>query len=94
MFSHLQDIRFEPVIIMVEGNTFFEEFVVHARLHDGTKLVSKQSEVLIYEGSLLKHLRIYFDRLDFVQAVAKGFISKRIVGYLMKESLEGLVETD
>jgi ketosteroid isomerase-like protein len=91
MFQHLKEIRFEPITIMVEGNIFFEEFIVHAKLEDGTRLQSHQAEVLVYENLLVKELRLYFDRLDFAQAVAKGFISKAIVNRLVKKSLEGLV---
>jgi ketosteroid isomerase-like protein len=91
LFMHLVDVKLIPVIIMVEGDVFFEEFVVRGTLHDGTVIESKQAEVLIYENYKIKSLRLYFDRLDFIDAVVDGFISKRIVRTLIKRSLEGLV---
>ena len=91
MFSHLVSIEIEPVVIMVERNVFFEEFLVRGTLHDGRAVTSKQAEVLIYENYKIKALRLYFDRLDFAEAVADGFISKRIVETLIKRTREGLV---
>jgi ketosteroid isomerase-like protein len=90
LYTHLSAIRFEPVIIMVENDVFFEEFIVIGTLHDGRVVRSKQAEVLVYEDYKVKKLRIYFDRLDFVDAVADGFIEKRVVGMLIKRSLDGL----
>jgi len=91
MYQHLAEISFLPVIIMVDGNTCFEEFVVTAKLTNGTSLQSKQAEVLIYENYKIKSLRLYFDRLDFADAVVTGFLGRRIVQTLTKKSLKGLV---
>jgi len=90
LYQHLAEVEFLPVTIMVEGNTFFEEFVVKARLHNGTRIHSKQAEVLIYDNYKVKSLRLYFDRLDFADSVTKGFISKAIVKQLIKMTLKGL----
>jgi ketosteroid isomerase-like protein len=90
MFAHLAEIIFEPITIMVDGNAFFEEFILKGRLHDGTEVQSKQAEVLIYENYQVKSLRLYFDRLDFADSVAKGIISKALVRRVMRESLKGL----
>ncbi|MDF1538472.1 MAG: nuclear transport factor 2 family protein [Candidatus Thorarchaeota archaeon] len=92
LFTHLIAIQFEPVIIMVEGNVFFEEFVVVGTLSDGRVVRSKQAEVLVYDDYKIKTLRLYFDRLDFVDSIANGFLEKRVVGMLIKRSLEGLGE--
>jgi ketosteroid isomerase-like protein len=90
MYSHLAEIRFESITIMVDGNVFFEEFILKGRLHDGTQVQSKQTEVLIYENYQVKSLRLYFDRLDFAHAVAKGIIGKALVRRVVRESLKGL----
>jgi len=90
LFDKVASIRFEPVTIMVDGDTFFEEFVAIARLDDGREMHSRQAEVLVYEDYKLKSLRLYFDRLDFSDAVARDFISKTIVKQLIKMSLKGL----
>jgi ketosteroid isomerase-like protein len=90
MYTHLAEIRFTPVTIMVDENIFFEEYILEGRLHDGTKVQSRQAEVLIYENYKVKSLRLYFDRLDFVNSVAKGVISKAVIRRLVRKSLKGL----
>ncbi len=91
MFSHLTTIRFKPVVIMVNGDTFFEEFIVTATLKDGRQVISKQAEVLIYENLKVKYLRIYFDRLDFAGAIATGWFNQIVINRLKKASTRGLV---
>lgn len=93
LFSHLSSIQFEPVTIMVEGNVFFEEFVVVGTLSDGRVVRSKQAEVLVYDDYKIKNLRLFFDRLDFADAITNGFLEKRAVGMLIKKSLDGLGES-
>ncbi|MGW8289073.1 MAG: nuclear transport factor 2 family protein, partial [Candidatus Bathyarchaeia archaeon] len=65
MYKHVAEIKFLPVTIMVEGNKFFEEFIVEAKFHDGEKARSNQTVVLEFEELKVKSLRMYFDRLDF-----------------------------
>lgn len=91
LFGSLAGVKFKPVIIMVEGNVFFEEFILVGTLPNGKVVESKQSEVLVYEDYKIKSLRIYFDRLDFAEVVAKDFISRKIVSTLISRSLKGLV---
>ena len=90
LYQHLVQLELIPVTIMVEGNTFFEEFMVKGRLHNGVEVQSKQAEVLIYENYRIKSLRLYFDRLDFADSVARGFIERAIVRQLIRTSLKGL----
>jgi ketosteroid isomerase-like protein len=90
MYKHVAEIKFLPVTIMVDGNTFFEEFIVEAKFHDGERVRSNQAVVLVFENLEIKSLRMYFDRLDFSSSVAKDVISKTIVRELVKKSLEGL----
>jgi ketosteroid isomerase-like protein len=90
IYSHVAEIKFLPVTIMVEGNKFFEEYVVKTKFHDGEEARSNQAVVLVFEDSKIKSLRMYFDRLDFASSVAKDVISKAIVRELLKKSLEGL----
>ena len=90
-YQHVSAYRLVPVVIMIEGNVFFEEFLVEAKLPDGTRLQSKQAEVLVYdEDYRVKSLRLYFDRLDFADAVARDPISRFIVRRLIRASLKGL----
>ena len=91
LYTHIEEIELEPVVIMVENNVFFEEFIVHAKLKNGKIVSSKQAEVLVYEDYMIKSLRLYFDRLDFSASVVDGFIGKGIVNKLIKKTVEGLV---
>ena len=90
MFQHLTEITFDPIVIMVDGNVFFEEFIVQGKLRDGRTVQSKQAEVLVYENLLVKSLRLYFDRLDFADSVASGWLNRKIIQKLIKESIKGL----
>jgi hypothetical protein len=90
MLGKVESFKLTPVVIMVDNEKFFEEFIVKATLKDGTRIVSKQAEVLIYKNYKVKSLRLYFDRLDFVDAVAKDPVSKMIAKQIIKKSLEGL----
>lgn len=90
MYTHVAELEFLPVTIMVEGNTFFEEYIVKAKFHDGEEARSNQAVVLVFKNLKVKSLRMYFDRLDFSISVAKDVISKTIVRELVKKSLEGL----
>lgn len=85
------NIEFKPIIIMVDGNVFFEEFLVRGTLPDGKVVESKQAEVLVYENYKIKSLRLYFDRLDFSDLVVQNFFSQKIVDVLKSRSLKGLV---
>jgi ketosteroid isomerase-like protein len=90
LYKHVAEMKLLPVTIMVEGNTFFEEYIVKAKFYDGEEASSNQAEVLVFENLKIKSLRMYFDRLDFSSSVAKDVISKTIVKQLVKKSLEGL----
>lgn len=90
IYKHVVKIEFLPATIMVEGSTFFEEYIVKAKFQDGEEARSKQAIVLVFEDLKIKSLRIYFDRLDFSGSVAKDVVSKTIVKELVKKSLEDL----
>jgi ketosteroid isomerase-like protein len=92
MFEQVKDFTLEPVNIIVEDDVFFEEFIVKAILPNGKNLISKQAEVLIYENYKIKSLRLYFDRLDFADAITTNFISRKIVESVIKKSLEGIAD--
>jgi ketosteroid isomerase-like protein len=89
-FKHISKIDFIPITKMVSGNIFFEEYIAKANLHDGEEIQSKQAVVLQFRNKLITSLRLYFDRLEFANAVAKDVISKTIVKELVKKSIEGL----
>ena len=90
LYKHVSEMKLIPVTVMVEGDIFFEEYIVKAKFYDGEEASSSQAEVLVFENLKIKSLRMYFDRLDFSRSVAKNVISKTIVRQLVKKSLEGL----
>jgi hypothetical protein len=90
IYTHVAEINFLPITIMLKDNTFFEEFIVEAKFHNGEEARSRQTVVLVFENLKIKSLRMYFDRLDFSSSMAKDAISKTIVRELVKKSLEGL----
>jgi ketosteroid isomerase-like protein len=81
------------VVVMVDGDTYFEEFICHGKLKkNGRHVESKQSEVLIYDADYkIKILRLYFDRLDFAESVTQNLIEKNVVKLVKDKSLKGLV---
>ena len=90
LYKHVSEMKLIPVTVMIEGDIFFEEYIVKAKFYDGEEASSSQAEVLVFENLKIKSLRMYFDRLDFSRSVAKNVISKTIVRQLVKKSLEGL----
>jgi len=90
MFDAIEKVQLTPVVIMVEGDVFFEEFKVDGTTKNGSAITSKQSEVLVYEDYKVKELRLYFDRLDFADAIADKWPSKQIVRRIVEISTKGL----
>ena len=90
-FESFSSIKFEPIVIMVEWNVFFEEFFIHGITNYQKKITGKIAEVLVYENYKIKSLRLYFDRLNFADASITGFLEKKIVKLIKSKSLKGLI---
>ncbi|MFC1982408.1 nuclear transport factor 2 family protein [Chloroflexota bacterium] len=92
IFRYLKDITLSPITIMIEGNTFFEEFFVRTKTKGGKEIQVKQAEVLIYDDEYkVKSLRLYFDRLELAAAYTTNPIEKIMIDRLNKASLKGLL---
>ncbi len=91
MYGELGRIAFDPVTILVEGNTFFEEFLLQAKRGVGAEVRVKATEVLVYQDYKVTSLRLYFDRLALAAALAHGFLEKWIVRKIERVALRGLV---
>jgi ketosteroid isomerase-like protein len=91
IYKYLKEIVFVPITIMVDGNVFFEEFIVKAKVKGDKELQVKQSEVLVYDDYKVKRLRLYFDRLELADAFTSNFLEQMMVKQLIKASLKGLV---
>jgi len=90
-FDLFDTIKFEPIVIMVEDNIFFEEFIIHVSFKNTNKLSVKVAEVLEYKNLKIKSLRLYLDRLEFAEAFPVGFLDRKIIKLIKKKSLKGLV---
>lgn len=90
LFENAPNLRFEPVVIISDGDVFYEEFYVNITLPNGKIIRSHQAETLVFENNLLKSLRIFFNPLDFSDIVAKDPLSKFVINYIKKKSRKGL----
>jgi hypothetical protein len=91
-FGMFNSIEFEPIVILVRGNIFFEEFFIHLTYGDkNVSLDIKIAEVLEYKNYKIKSLRLYFDRLQFSDVIADNFIEKKILNFIKKKSMEDLI---
>jgi ketosteroid isomerase-like protein len=69
IYSHFKDIKLTPIVITVEDNVFFEEFIMSSKSSGNRVIELKQAEVLIYDDDLkVKRLSLYFDRLEMVES--------------------------
>ena len=91
MYEKIDQIKFEPITIIVEGNTFFEEFYLLARLENGSEMKIKAAEVLVYENLKVTSLRLYFDRMQLGNLLAKGFFEKFLFQKMNAITLKGLI---
>lgn len=71
LYRELGSIRFEPVVILVEGDTFFEQFIIKARKAAGAGMQVKATEALVYRDYKVAKLRPYFDRLAVARSRAR-----------------------
>jgi hypothetical protein len=92
IYGYLKEITLIPITIMIEGNTFFEEFIVRTKTKEGKEIQIKQTEVLVYDDEYkVKSLRLYFDRLELAAAYTSNPLEKMIINWLKKSSLKGLL---
>jgi ketosteroid isomerase-like protein len=91
MYKYLKGMVLIPITIMVDGNTFFEEFIVKTEVKSGKEIQVKQAEVLVYEDYKVKSLRLYFDRLELADAFTSNPVEQIMVNQIVKASLKGLV---
>jgi ketosteroid isomerase-like protein len=92
MYRYLKEIKLIPITIMVDGNIFFEEFIVRAKARKGGEIKVKQAEVLVYDGEYkVKTLRLYFDRLELAAASTSNPIERIMISQLNRASWKGLL---
>ena len=92
IYRYLKEIKLVPITIMIEGNTFFEEFIARTKTKEGKEIQVKQAEVLVYDNEYkVKSLRLYFDRLELAAAYTSNPVEKMIINWLKKASMKGLL---
>jgi len=89
MYQRFGQIRFRPIIIMVDGSVFFEEFILSVKPEDA-EFEIKAAEVLVYEDYKIKSLRLYFDRLEIARMLSKGFFERPLINRIHRDTLKGL----
>ena len=89
MFQRFGAIKFHPIVIMVEGDVFFEEFVLSAT-PEGKKL---RSRLLRFSCTRykIKSLRLYLDRLEIAGAFERAYRPIPRNGYI--ETVKGCRKT-
>ena len=91
MYHYLKEIKLVPITIIIQGNIFFEEFIMKARVQGDKEIHVKQAEVLIYDNDYkIRSLRLYFDRLELVRAFSSNVIDRLIINKINQKSLKGL----
>lgn len=86
IYDKLDDIRFEPVTIMTNGDTFFEEFRLNASSSRGESVSIDAAEVLIYRGDKVSNMRLYLDRLQLAGVIADGVLERKLLEAIERKS--------
>ncbi len=89
-FRHMRAMSFEKINSMSNGDTSFEEYILHGTLHNGKKMQSRQARVLVFEGDEVKSFRLYMDRLQFADSVVNDFAGKMVVRRFINVSVKEL----
>jgi hypothetical protein len=91
MSKYLTDIKLTPIVIMIDGHIFFEEFTVDANTPNGKQVQIKQAEVLEYDSEYkVKSLRLYFDRLLLAKESVTNVFDKWLINRIIRSSISGL----
>ncbi|MBD3405516.1 MAG: hypothetical protein GF411_05195 [Candidatus Lokiarchaeota archaeon] len=92
LFQNLVSISFEPITAAVKGDTFYEEFLVIGTMRSDEVITSRQAEVIVIdrESMKIKSLRLYFDRMDFLNSISTDPITRWASRRLKKRTRKGL----
>ncbi|KUG03926.1 hypothetical protein ASZ90_018706 [hydrocarbon metagenome] len=78
LFDNYDELRFVIINVIVKGNILFEEYAFSAVTSDGTKIQSRQAEVIEFDQcNKIRNLRLYFDRIDFAGNLLQHSVSKQ-----------------
>ena len=91
MYDKIDHIKFEPINILINCDTFFEEFFLKAKMKDGAEVRIKAAEVLIFEDFKIVSLRLYFDRLQLADLFATSLFERQIFQKIDRMTLKGLI---
>ena len=89
MYQRFGRIKFQPIVITVEGSVFFEEFTLHAKFN-GKEININAAEVLVYENYKITRLKLFLDRLEMAQAASTGFIEGKIISWINQEIIKDI----
>ncbi len=91
MLDTLKDIKFSEtgVGILVKGDKAVYEHTIKGK-HDGIDLEFLTICTYLFENKKIKEVRDTFDRLTMADQAVEGWIPKKIVGAIIKQSRKGL----
>jgi len=90
VYERLEDVRFEPITIMNDDSTLFEEFRMHATSPNGESVSIEVAEVLNFSGEKVTGMRLYIDRLQLAGVIAEGILERKLLEAIERKSREGL----
>ena len=90
LYEKLENVRFEPITIMTEESTLFEEFRLHATSPGGEAVSIEAAEVLNFDGNLVVGMRLYLDRLQLAGIIAEGILERKLLEAIERKSREGI----
>lgn len=90
VYDRLEDVRFEPITIMTDDSTLFEEFRMHATSPKGESVSIDAAEVLNFNENKIIGMRLYLDRLQLAGVIAEGILERKLLEAIERKSREGL----
>lgn len=91
LYGHLTELQVDRKISVVNENVLIGEYVLNGQLHNGSRIKSRQTEVLVFDDDYkIRNFRFYFDRLDFIESGINKHIARRIVQTFNQKTLMNL----
>ncbi len=76
-FSNVDELRIVIINVIVKDNILFEEYALNAVTAEGTRIQSRQAEVIEFDQcNKIRNLRLYFDRIDFASNLLQHSVSR------------------
>jgi len=91
LYGHMSELQFDRITNVVNEKTIMEEYILSGRLHNGSRIKSRQTEVIVFDDNYkIKRFSFYFDRLDFIESGINKIMAKQIVNTFNQKTLKNL----